>query len=183
MATQATQQQLGLQAPGFDLPDPRRGGQVAIDDVAGEAGLLVMFICNHCPYVQHVAPALAGVARDCTDRGVGVVAISSNDPVQYPSDGPRAMAAEAERRGWEFPYLFDETQDVARAYGAVCTPDFYLYDADRKLVYHGQFDDTRPSSGRPATGADLRAAVDALVAGEPALTSQRPSIGCSIKWR
>lgn len=183
MATQSMPQQLGLPAPTFDLPDPRRGGTVSIDDVEGSAGLLVMFICNHCPYVQHIAPALAGVARDVMDRGVGVVAISANDPVQYPSDAPEAMAAEAERRGWPFPYLFDETQEVARAYGAVCTPDFFLYDADRKLTYHGQFDASRPGSSIPVTGADLRAAVDALVAGEPPLSDQRPSIGCSMKWK
>jgi peroxiredoxin len=183
MATQSTPRQLGLPAPDFDLPDPRSGHGVRIDDVAGDAGLLVMFICNHCPYVQHVAPALGGVARDLLERGVGVVAISANDPAQYPADAPEAMAAEAERRDWPFPYLFDESQEVAKAYGAVCTPDFFLHDADRKLVYHGQFDDSRPGSGVAPTGSDLRAAVDALVAGEPIPGRQRPSIGCSIKWK
>jgi len=182
MATHATPQRLGMPAPPFDLPDPRSGRDVSIDDVAGDAGLLVMFICNHCPYVQHVAPALGDAARDVAARGVGVVAISANDPVEYPSDAPEAMAAEAERRGWPFPYLFDETQEVARAYGAVCTPDFYLFDADRALVYHGQFDDSRPGRGEP-TGADLRHAVDALVTGKPTVEHQRLSVGCSIKWK
>jgi peroxiredoxin len=183
MATQSTPQRLGLPAPSFVLTDPRSNRKVSIDDVDGDAGLLVMFICNHCPYVQHVAPALGGAAQHCLDRGVGVVAISSNDPEQYPSDGPEAMAAEAETRDWPFPYLFDQTQEVARAYGAACTPDFFLYDRDRKLVYHGQFDDTRPRTGAQPTGADLLAAVDALVAGKEPLPDQKLSIGCSIKWR
>jgi peroxiredoxin len=183
MATSSLPHRLGLPAPDFTLRDPRTGGDVRLDDVDGSAGVLVMFICNHCPYVQHVAPALAGFARHCADKGVGVVAISANDPAQYPSDGPEAMAAEAERRGWDFPYLFDETQEVAKAYGAACTPDFFLYGTDRKLAYHGQFDASRPGNGVPVSGGDLRAAVDALAAGEPPLSEQRPSIGCSIKWR
>jgi thiol-disulfide isomerase/thioredoxin len=142
-----------------------------------------MFICNHCPYVRHVNPELVRVAKDYTDRGVSFVAISSNDVTQYPEDSPERMAEVAAEVGYPFPYLYDETQEVARAYGAACTPDFFVYDADLRLVYRGRLDASTPGNAEPLTGADLRAALDALLAGTPVPAEQHPSIGCSIKWR
>jgi hypothetical protein len=142
-----------------------------------------MFLCNHCPYVQHVADGIARFARDYAGRGLAAVAISSNDVASYPADAPAKMAEEARRRGYPFPYLYDESQEVAKAYRAACTPEFYLFDRDRRLVYRGQFDASRPGSAVPVTGADLRAAVDALLAGRPVPADQKPSVGCSIKWR
>jgi peroxiredoxin len=183
MAVESTMRELGSPAPPFELPDQARGGKVSLEDAAGPAGLLVMFICNHCPYVKHVRPELVRVAGDYGGRGVGVVAIGSNDAFQYPEDGPEAMTAEAERYGYPFPYLWDETQEVARAYQAACTPDLFLFDAGRRLFYRGQLDDSRPSNGRPLTGRDLRAALDALLEGRPAPQPQLPSIGCGIKWK
>lgn len=173
---------LGTIAPHFFLPDTE-GRPTTLQDAAGPTGVLVAFICNHCPYVKHIAPALAALASEFQARGVGVVAINANDAERYPDDSPERMRDFRTEAGFTFPYLFDRSQESARAYQAVCTPDFFLFDADLALVYRGQFDDSRPSSGAPVTGADLRAALEALVAGEPIPAEQRPSLGCSIKWR
>jgi peroxiredoxin len=154
-----------------------------VDVTTGKKGTLIAFICNHCPYVVHIRSELVRVAHEAIDRGLAVVAINSNDEETYPQDAPPAMARLAKEEGWRFPFLFDETQDVARAFGAACTPDLYVFDADGKLAYHGQFDDTRPSSGKPATGRDLRAAIDAIARGEAPSEDQTASIGCSIKWK
>ena len=175
---------LGTSAPEFRLPDVTAGGkEVALADFDGTPALLVAFICNHCPFVQHVAGELAALSRDLPARGVPMVAISSNDVAAYPADSPEAMAEEAARQGWAFPYLYDETQEVASAYRAACTPDFFLFDGERKLIYRGQLDASRPGNGVPVTGTDLRAAVDAVLAGQPAPSDQRPSLGCNIKWK
>ncbi|MEW6471638.1 MAG: thioredoxin family protein [Actinomycetota bacterium] len=182
--TPSTMLGLGTQAPDFRLPDTTAGGkEVALADFHPAPALLVAFICNHCPFVQHVAGELAALSRDLPARGVAMVAISSNDVAAYPADSPEAMAQEAARQGWAFPYLYDETQEVAKAYRAACTPDFFLFDADRRLVYRGQLDASRPGNGVPVTGADLRAAVDAVLAGRPVPEDQRPSLGCNIKWK
>jgi peroxiredoxin len=182
MATQSTMLALGTPAPPFTLPEPLTGSTVTLDDLTGPA-LVVTFVCNHCPYVKHVAAGLAELGRDLATRGVAMVGISSNDVAAHPQDGPEQMAAEAGRHGWTFPYLYDETQDVARAYSAACTPDTFVFDGERRLVYRGQLDDSRPRNGKPVTCADVRAAVDAVLAGRPVDPDQRPSIGCSIKWR
>jgi thiol-disulfide isomerase/thioredoxin len=170
---------LGTSAPRFSLPGGD-GGVVHSHDFAG-APLLVMFICNHCPYVQHVAAELARIGRDYSDK-LGIVAIGSNDAEEYPEDSPQKMHEEKRLRGYNFPYLYDETQEVAKAYRAACTPDFFLFDRDRKLVYRGQFDESRPDSGIPVSGADLRAAIDAVLSGKKPSNEQRASIGCNIKW-
>jgi peroxiredoxin len=182
--TPSTMLSLGTLAPDFRLPDTTAGGkEVALKDFSAAPALLVAFICNHCPFVQHVAGELAALSRDLPARGVAMVAISSNDAAAYPADSPEAMAAEAARQGWGFPYLYDEEQSVAQAYRAACTPDFFLFDGDRKLVYRGQLDASRPGNGVPVTGADLRAAVEAVLAGRPVPEDQRPSLGCNIKWK
>jgi peroxiredoxin len=173
---------LGTIAPGFDLPDTQ-GQRVRSDDFAGRAAMLVMFICNHCPYVKHLKPALAQLGKDYGSGSLGIVAISSNDPLRYPADSPEAMKRDREEHGYPFPYLFDETQEVAAAYRAACTPDFYLFDGEGRLAYRGQFDASRPGNGLPVTGADLRGAIDAVLAGRRVPEDQVPSIGCSIKWR
>lgn len=183
MATESTMLALGTPAPPFALPDPATGATVALDDFAAAPALVVTFLCNHCPYVQHVAAGLAELGHDLAAQGVAMVAISSNDVVTYPQDGPEQMAAEAQRHDWEFPYLFDESQDVARAYSAACTPDTFVFDADRRLVYRGQLDGARRSNDLPVTAADVRAAVAAVLAGRPVDAEQKPSIGCGIKWR
>jgi peroxiredoxin len=181
-ATASTMLPLGTEAPDFELPDP--DGKIhRRDDNASAPALVVAFICNHCPYVVHIRREWATVASELQDRGVAVVAIAANDVDAYPQDGPKGMAEEAREYGYTFPYLFDETQQVAQAYRAACTPDFYVFDRDRKLAYRGQFDDSRPGNGTPVTGADLKAAVDAVLAGKPAPEDQRPSMGCNIKWR
>jgi peroxiredoxin len=180
--TPSTMLELGTRAPGFRLPDPD-GRTVGLDEAAGEKGLLVMFICHHCPYVKHVRAELARLGRDCAGQGIGVVAIASNDVAQYPEDGPAGMKTEAEAAGYTFPYLFDETQEVAKAYRAACTPDLFLFDAARRLVYRGQLDDSRPGNGVPVTGKDLRAAVAALLEGRPVDARQKASMGCNIKWK
>jgi peroxiredoxin len=180
--TPSTMLELGTRAPDFALPDTD-GRIVSSDDISDARALLVMFICNHCPFVKHVRSELAQIGRDYTARGVTIVAISSNDPEQYPDDGPEAMRVEKDTAGYVFPYLFDETQEIAAAYRAACTPDFYLFDADRQLVYRGQLDDSRPGNNVPVTGRDLRAALDAVVAGDPVPADQRPSLGCNIKWK
>jgi hypothetical protein len=183
--------ELGTEAPAFELPDVVSGRAVGRDDIAalsGGHGLLVMFICVHCPYVKHVEQELARIGVDYCGK-LAIAAVSSNDVAAYPEDGPAEMKAQAERLGFTFPYLFDETQEVARAYHAACTPDFFLYDAGMRLVYRGQLDDSRPqrASGGgndiPVTGKDLRAAMDAVIAGKRPDTNQRTSIGCNIKWR
>jgi len=173
---------LGTQAPSFSLPDPS-GKLVSLADFAGSPALLVIFMCNHCPYVKHVAAGLAQLAKEYQAKGVAVVGISSNDVQSHPADAPAKMAEEIKLRGYTFPYLFDETQSVAKAYRAACTPDFYIFDGAQKLVYRGQMDGSRPDSGIPVTGGDLRVALDAVLAGKPAPAEQKPSIGCNIKWK
>jgi peroxiredoxin len=174
---------LGTPAPDFALPDVVSGKTVSLNDFKNAPALLVMFICNHCPYVKHVQAGMARMAKDFQTRGVGVVAISSNDVQNYPEDSPEHMKAEAIRAGYTFPYLFDESQAVARAYRAACTPDFFLFDARKKLVYRGQMDDARRGNTLPVTGKNLREAVDAVFAGKPVSANQIPSLGCNIKWK
>ena len=180
--TPSTMLDLGTMAPDFSLPDVH-GRKVSLSDFANAKVLVVLFICNHCPYVKHIRRGLAQVAHDYRTRGAAFVAINSNDVEQYPADSPPNMAAEAEQFGYEFPYLFDETQAVAKAYRAACTPDIYVFDEDRTLVYRGQFDESRPGKDIPVTGADLREAIDALLAGRPVSDDQVPSMGCNIKWK
>ena len=175
--------QIGSAPVDFQLTDTRNGQSVSLADCRGEKGLLAMFLCNHCPYVRHLEKPLAQLCREYSGSGVGMAAISANDPVNYPDDHPDRMRERAAELDYCFPYLFDESQQTARAWGAACTPEFYLYDADLKCVYHGRFDDSMPSNGKAVTGADLRAALDALLAGQPPLENQYPSMGCSIKWR
>jgi peroxiredoxin len=174
---------LGTPAPAFALPDAVSGETVRLDTFAGKRALLIMFICPHCPFVKHVNAELARIGRDYAASPLGILAISSNDVDQFPEDGPEGLAQQTHEFGFQFPYCYDETQDVARAYQAACTPDFFLFDADRKLAYRGQLDDSRPSNNIPVTGSDLRAAIDATVAGQPVPGFQKPSIGCNIKWK
>jgi peroxiredoxin len=173
---------LGTKAPDFSLVnvDSRT---VSLSDFAKAPALVVMFMCNHCPFVKHLADALAQFSAEYMAKGAAVVGINSNDVANYPADSPEQMVREAEERGYPFPYLYDDTQQIAKAYRAACTPDFYLFDRDRQLVYRGQFDDSRPDNGKPITGADLRSAVDAVLAGKKPSDQQRPSIGCNIKWK
>jgi len=173
---------LGTQLPGFSLVDAVSGGEVTDADFRDHEAILVMFICNHCPFVKHVVEELGRLGRDYLPQGVGIVAINANDVANYPQDGPEYMKALAERGGWEFPYLLDATQQVAKDYRAACTPDFFLFDGEGKLVYRGQLDDSRPGSGRTVTGRDLRAALDASLAGEVVSSNQVASLGCNIKW-
>jgi peroxiredoxin len=180
--TPSTMLPLGTSAPDFRLVNVD-GREVSRDDFADAPALLVIFMCNHCPFVIHVADELARLTREYMERGVAVVGISSNDVSMHPGDSPERMVAEAEERGYVFPYLYDETQEVAHAYHAACTPDFFLFDKDRKLVYRGQLDDSRPQSGIPVTGKDLRAALDAVLAGRAPSEQQRASLGCNIKWK
>ncbi len=182
VATASRMLELGTRAPDFDLPDPA-GKCYALSDFADASALLVAFICNHCPYVKLIKPALAAFGRDYQGKGLAMVAIGANDVSAYPADAPDRMAEDVREFGYSFPYLFDEDQSVARAYGAVCTPDFFLFNADRKLVYRGQFDGARPNNGIEPTGADLRAAADAVLAGAPVPADQTPSVGCNIKWK
>ena len=174
---------LGTVAPDFALPEPLTGDQITRDQAKGSKGLLVMFICNHCPFVVHLLDALVQLGQDYADSPIGLVAISSNDVDNYPQDAPEHMAALAKQKGFAFPYLYDASQDVARAYSAACTPDFFLFDSDLQLVYRGQFDDSRPGNGEPITGHDLRAAMQALRTDQPIHPEQHPSIGCNIKWK
>ena len=180
--TASTMLPLGTQAPHFQLPDPHRK-QISPDDFQGAPALLVAFICNHCPYVKHIRSGFAKLAAEYQARGVAVIAISSNDVENFPEDSPEKMAEEIVQAGYTFPYLYDESQEVARAYRAACTPDFFLFDRNRRLAYRGQFDDSRPKDGLPVTGADLRAALDAVLAGRPVPDDQKPSVGCNIKWK
>ncbi len=180
--TSSTMLPLGTEAPGFRLPDTD-GKLVALEDVPGASALLVAFLCNHCPYVKHVRHELAGLAKEYQQKGVAVFGINSNDVANFPEDRPELMAREKVEVGYTFPYLYDETQEVARAYKAACTPDFYVFDKNRKLVYRGQLDGSRPGNPIPVSGKDLRAALDAVLAGNPVNADQRPSMGCNIKWK
>jgi peroxiredoxin len=173
---------LGTKAPDFALVNVD-GQTVSLADFSQAPALLIIFMCNHCPFVKHLANAMSSFAAEQMEKGVAVVGINSNDVANYPADSPEQMVREAEERGYQFPYLYDETQEVAKAYRAACTPDFYLFDRDRRLVYRGQFDDSRPDNGKPITGADLRAATSAVLAGKAPSEQQRPSIGCNIKWK
>jgi peroxiredoxin len=180
--TPSTMAALGTDAPDFSLPDPKSGSAVSLGDFADAPALLVAFLSNHCPFVMHLADALGDFSREYASRGLAIVGICSNDVENYPADSPEKMAEEVDLRGYAFPYLHDASQDVAKAFEAACTPDFFLYDAEGKLVYRGQFDDSRPSVDAPITGADLRAACDAVLAGQLPSPQQRPSVGCNIKW-
>jgi thiol-disulfide isomerase/thioredoxin len=180
--TLSTMLDLGTALPSFTLPD-FNGRVVSDTDLKGSQGLLVAFICKHCPFVRHIRPEFARFAKEYEARGIKIVAIASNDVAEFPEDGPEGMKQEAAEAGYDFPYLFDETQQTARAFRAACTPDFFLFDGDRRLVYRGEFDDSRPGKDVPVTGAELRAAAEALLAGKPAPATQKPSIGCNIKWR
>lgn len=180
--TPSTMLPLGTKAPDFSLPNVD-GRTVTLDEFKGAKALLVVFMCNHCPYVIHVAPELARLAQEYQAKGVAVVGINANDSSTHPADSPEQMVHEVETRGYTFPYLYDETQQVAKSYRAACTPDFYVFDKDQKLVYRGQLDSSRPNSGVPLSGKDLRAALDAVLAGKPVSSDQKPSIGCNIKWK
>lgn len=181
--TESAMLTLGTTAPAFALNNVKTNQQLNTQQVSGPKGLLVMFICRHCPFVKHVEKALAQLGHDYSGKGVGIVAISSNDAANYPDDAPVSLAKQARQLGFTFPYLYDETQEVARAYDATCTPDFFLFDSGLKLVYRGQLDSSRPGNDIPVTGKDLRAALDAVTAGKPVNSDQRPSIGCNIKWK
>jgi peroxiredoxin len=174
---------LGTRAPDFALPDTVSGRTIRLADYAASPALLVAFVCNHCPYVLHIRPGFVEFAREFQPRGLAVVAISANDPDTYPQDGPEQMTLEAKKARFSFPYLFDRSQQTARAYHAACTPEFYLFDAAQRLVYRGRFDGSRPNSPTPVTGAELRAAAEAALGGRPVPADQKPSIGCGIKWR
>jgi peroxiredoxin len=181
--TESAMLALGTPAPVFALPDVVSGRTVELQSVVGPKGLLVMFICRHCPFVKHLEKALAQLGLDYQGKGIGIVAISSNDAANYPDDAPESLAQQARNLGFVFPYLYDETQEAARAYDATCTPDFFLFDDNLQLVYRGQFDSSRPGNEVPITGKDLRAAINALLAGEPIHPIQKPSLGCNIKWK
>jgi peroxiredoxin len=180
--TPSTMLPLGTPAPDFSLPD-LRGHLISPKDFRNRPGMLLIFMCNHCPYVIHLRSALAQLAREYMPKGITILGINANDVDNYPEDSPAKMAGEAKAAGYIFPYLYDETQAVARAYHAACTPDFFLFDAAGKLVYRGQFDDSRPGNGRPVTGKDLRAALEAVLHGQPVAAEQFPSMGCNIKWK
>jgi peroxiredoxin len=180
--TASTMLELGTSAPDFSLANVD-GSTVSLSDFTDKRGLLVAFICNHCPFVIHIREQFSKFGKEYQDKGLGIVAISSNDTSTHPQDGPEQMKQEAAAQGYVFPYLYDGTQEVAQAYKAACTPDFFLFDADLKLVYRGQFDSSRPGNGIPVTGEDLRAACDAVLSGSPIPEPQKPSIGCNIKWK
>jgi peroxiredoxin len=181
--TESTMLELGTLAPEFDLIDVVTGNAVSLDHSRGKEALLVMFICAHCPYVKHINEGLAALGADYAGKSIAIVAISSNDVETHPADSPAGLKQQAETFGFVFPYLYDDSQAVAHAYKAACTPDFFLFDSDFRLVYRGQFDQSRPGSGIPVTGSDLRAAIDLILDGKPVPTDQRPSIGCNIKWK
>lgn len=181
--TPSTMRPLGTPAPDFRLPDVVSGRDVSLADFAGAPALLVAFLCRHCPYVKHVEAEVARLARDFAPRGLATVGVSANDAAQYPEDAPVSLKEQAREVGFVFPYLHDETQSVARAFDAACTPDFFLYDRGGRLAYRGQLDDSRPGNGKPVTGADLRAAIEAVLAGRAPVAAQRPSAGCNIKWK
>ena len=173
---------LGTEAPAFQLPDTQ-GKTISISDFRDAPALLVVFMCNHCPYVKHIRESLVELVKEYQAKGVAVVAISANDVDAYPDDSPELMARDAETYGYTFPYLYDQTQQVARAYKAACTPDFFLFDRDRRLVYRGQIDSSRPGNDKPLSGEDLRAALEAVLAGGQISAQQKPSMGCNIKWK
>ncbi len=181
--TASTMLELGTPAPDFHLPEPVTGREVSLDDFRDAPALLVTFICNHCPYVQHIRHRLAELVRDYQGKGLAAVGINANDVAHYPDDAPEKMIEEVRNIGYTFPYLYDETQEVAKAYRAACTPDFFLFDRNRRLVYRGQFDDARPGNDAPVTGRDLAAAIDAVLAGHAVPADQKPSLGCNIKWK
>lgn len=181
--TASTMLPLGTPAPAFSLPEPATGKIIALADFHAAPALLVIFMCNHCPFVKHIRQGLIDFARDYQPRKLAMIAISANDSANYPGDSPAQMAEETKAFGYSFPYLYDETQATAKAYRAACTPDFFLFDSARQLVYRGQFDDSRPGNQMPVTGVDLRAAADAVLAGQPVGSEQKPSIGCNIKWK
>ena len=181
--TPSTMLALGTEAPDFRLPDVVSGKTVSLKDFAGKKGLLVMFICRHCPYVQHIKEGLAKLGRDYVGKELGIAAISSNDAANYPEDSPASLKEFAREMKFDFPLLHDETQKTAHAYSAACTPDFFLFDAGRRLAYRGQMDDSRPGNGKLVTGKDLRAAIDAVLAGKEPAADQKASIGCNIKWK
>ena len=180
--TQSQDLPLGTRAPAFALPDPT-GQMVALEDFTEAKATVVVFMCNHCPYVRHLRKGLADLGRDCEEWGVAMVGINANDAERYPDDRPDQMAVEAETYGYTFPYLIDLTQEVAQAYRAACTPEFFVLDAEHRIVYHGQFDASRPSNETPVTGSDVRTAIEAVLNGKPVPSEQTPSIGCNIKWR
>ncbi len=180
--TASTMTELGTPAPDFSLPDTD-GQRASLVDFAEHKALLVMFICRHCPFVVHVQQQLAALCEEYRQKGVGIVGINSNDVANYPDDSPANMKRQKEQVGFTFPYLFDETQEVAKAYRAACTPDFFLFDAERRLVYRGQMDASRPGNDIPVTGRDLRTALDAVLEDQPQIGEQRPSLGCNIKWK
>lgn len=183
MAVQSTMLPLGTPAPDFNLKDVVTGENITLDTFKDKKALLVAFICVHCPYVKHIQEEIARIGKDYQDKNLGIVAISANDIEAYPEDSPENMKQQAEDMGFTFPYCFDETQETARAYTAACTPDFFLFEKDRKLVYRGQLDESRPGNNIPVTGKDMRAAIDAVLTGKPVDPNQKPSIGCSIKWK
>ncbi|HET56473.1 MAG TPA: thioredoxin family protein [Ignavibacteria bacterium] len=182
-ATPSAMVKLGTKAPDFTLPDTISGKQISLDEIKSDKATVVMFICNHCPYVIHIIDELSEVVKGYQKKGISFAAISSNDIVNYPQDSPERMKEFAEAHKLSFPYLFDETQEVAKAYHAECTPDIFVFDKDMKLVYRGQFDDSRPSLSKPVTGKDLTAALDAILEGRPVDENQIPSVGCNIKWK
>jgi peroxiredoxin len=181
--TESTMLELGTKAPEFTLPDVVSDKTVRLDDFRGSKALLVMFICAHCPYVKHIEKTLGKLGADYTGKPLGIVAISSNDAITYSADNPEGLKIQAKANAFTFPYLYDESQAVAHSYKAACTPDFFLFDKDFRLVYRGQYDSSRPGNGVPVTGEDLRAAIDTVLAGKPVSPDQRPSIGCNIKWK
>lgn len=181
--TPSTMVSLGTKAPNFSLPDTVSGKNLSLENLKSEKATVIMFICNHCPFVKHVNKELVRLANDYIPKGISFIGISSNDVANYPEDSPEKMKQVAKELGYPFPYLYDESQEVARAYDAACTPDFFIYDKELKLVYRGQLDDSRPSNGIPVTGKDIRAALDCLLGGKLISSEQKPSIGCNIKWK
>lgn len=181
--TKSTMLALGTKAPDFSLPDVVSGKEVSLKDFSDKKTLLVMFICRHCPYVKHVEKEISRIGTDYADKHLEIVAISANDPNYDSDDRPKSLKEQAEKLGFTFPYLYDETQEMAKAYTAACTPDFFLFDADGKLVYRGQLDDSRPDNSKPVTGKDLREAIGAVLSGKPVTPDQKPSVGCNIKWK
>lgn len=174
---------LGTQAPSFTLPEPLSGEEHSLESLKGPKATLIFFICNHCPFVKHVNPELVQLAKDYREKGVRFIAVNSNDAKEYPEDSPEEMKTTARELGYPFPYLYDASQTVAKRYRAACTPDFYLFDAALELVYRGQLDDSRPENGKPLNGSDIRAALDALLTGRAVSNTQKPSVGCNIKWK
>jgi len=181
--TPSTMVALGTKAPDFNLPDAISGKQISLNEIKGNKATVIMFICNHCPFVKHVNEELVNLGNDYKNKGIGFAAINSNDAIKHPDDSPGLMMQVAKQLKYSFPYLYDETQEVAKAYDAACTPDFFIYDKDLNLVYRGQLDDSRPGNEIPVSGKDIRHALNCLLNNEPVLEFQRPSIGCNIKWK